>query len=264
MGAPFFKTFDCEFKADVDKGTVEGHGAIFRDPDDPEDVDHHKDTIVKGAFERTIKDRLPRDLIKYGDNHRNMIGTFLVLEEDSKGLHFVAKVAPTTLGKDHLINVKEKVIAHSSIGFDTKRFEIELDDDGWFKRRILRDLELWEISGVNWPAEEDTTAAAKNAGVQEFLKNNIPEDTDLEDVKLALKIVQAKKVIAASDDQVLLELHEKGLLELLSKSKDEMVIAAKTILKTLGVDTTEGDSIPSDNEDLVAKQLAEFRERVRR
>lgn len=86
-------------------------------------IDSDNDMIVKGAFERSIKERgvdsnSNRNIafLRYHD-WQHQIGKFLSLEEDSKGLFAVAQLGTSTKGEDALRDYEEGIIKEHSIGF---------------------------------------------------------------------------------------------------------------------------------------------------
>jgi HK97 family phage prohead protease len=142
------KQFFCqyEYKTD-DANTIEGHASIFGIPDQgtPPDI------IMPGAFKKTIKEWGPqgKDRIRVLVQHRTdllPIGRPVLLEEDARGLHFIAKISDTTLGRDVLTLIKDGVLRDMSIGFDP----IKADFDQAAGVRRIREVRLWEISPVIW------------------------------------------------------------------------------------------------------------------
>ena len=98
--------------SDVDEnlGIVSGYGSIFGN------LDSDNDIIEKGAYKRTLKNNGNR--IKYIYNHQidKPIGRMKELEEDEKGLRFVAEVPKTTFGKEVLELMKYNIIDENSVG----------------------------------------------------------------------------------------------------------------------------------------------------
>jgi len=137
-----------EIKAvDVQAGTFSGHAAVFNIPDDGDPPD----IIMPGAFTKTIKEWGPAgaNRIKILALHRSdwlPIGVPTVLVEDGTGLAFEGKISDTSLGRDVLTLMRDKVLAEMSIGFDViKREEVPNR-----RVRILHEVRLWEISPVTW------------------------------------------------------------------------------------------------------------------
>lgn len=159
-----FKDAFTEIKADPDGGFLEGHAAVF------DVVDSDSDVIEKGAFADTIAERFPKNLVKVLWNHRDLIGKPTVLEEDSTGLYFKARVSPTSLGKDVLALVRDGVVDRMSFGFSRELWERDETPEAQAKwgRPVtrLRKLKLYEVSPVIFPANDstDVAVAAKELG----------------------------------------------------------------------------------------------------
>ncbi|GAB7388990.1 hypothetical protein BSNK01_28280 [Bacillaceae bacterium] len=138
LSAPF------EVKADVDKGEFEGYASYFGNRDS------YGDVVEKGAFADTLKNDAHRIKVLWQHNPYQPIGKPTHMEEDSKGLYVRAKVAPTSLGKDVLVLLREGVINELSIGY------VPMVDewDNEAKVRRLKKIKLYEFSPVTWAANE--------------------------------------------------------------------------------------------------------------
>lgn len=141
---------------DVDAGTFSGHASIFNIPDDgmPPDV------MLPGAFAKTIKEWGPMgaNRIKILALHRNdwlPIGVPTELREDGTGLFFVGKISDTSLGRDVLTLLRDRVLTEMSIGFDV----IKQEPDKTRGVRRLQEVRLWEISPVTWAMHPLATIA---------------------------------------------------------------------------------------------------------
>jgi len=78
----------------------------------------------------------------------------LRLNEDDKGLRFTAILPDTTVGRDVAESIKRGDVTGCSFGFDAL-------DDAWHKEggevvRDLRQVRLWDVSPVTYPAYPDT------------------------------------------------------------------------------------------------------------
>ena len=142
---------------DVAAGTFSGHASIFHVPDDgmPPDV------ILPGAFAKTIKEWGPTgaNRIKILALHRSdwlPIGAPTELREDATGLFFTGKISDTSLGRDVLTLLRDRVLTEMSIGFDIIKKE---DPDRSRPTRLLHEVRLWEISPVTWAMHPLATIA---------------------------------------------------------------------------------------------------------
>jgi len=126
-------------------------------------IDSDNDMIVKGAFERSIKERgvdsnSNRNIafLRYHD-WQHQIGKFLSLEEDSKGLFAVAQLGTSTKGEDALRDYEEGIIKEHSIGFqymsDQVKWIEEENNKGYYR---IEEVKLFEGSAVTFGANEFT------------------------------------------------------------------------------------------------------------
>jgi HK97 family phage prohead protease len=132
---------------DLDEGTFSGHASIFNIPDDGDPPD----IILPGAFAKTITEWGPTgaNRIKILALHRSdwlPIGVPTVLKEDAKGLVFEGKISDTSLGRDILTLMRDRVLTEMSIGFDV----IKQETNKARGLRLLHEVRLWEISPVTW------------------------------------------------------------------------------------------------------------------
>lgn len=141
------KSFPTEFKIDEGKGEFEGYASVFGFRDSGGDV------VEKGAFTKTLQESAKRVRVLWQHNPYEPIGKPLDMLEDSKGLLTRSRIAPTTLGTDTLILMKEGVIQELSIGYDS----IKETFDSASKTRHLIELKLWEYSPVTWAMNEMAT-----------------------------------------------------------------------------------------------------------
>jgi HK97 family phage prohead protease len=188
-----YKSFPLEIK-DIDskQGIFTGYCSSYGVKDAGGDI------VDLGAFSKTIKERGPqsnRPRVKclYQHDPFHPIGKPLVLEEKSFGLYHETKLSGTTMGKDALILLEEKVITEQSIGYSTIKAE---NKDG---SRHLKELVLWEYSPVTWGMNEVTPIT----GVKSL------EDPE----KLAKQMSKVQRIL------------KKGEL-----SSDEMIEALETTL----------------------------------
>jgi HK97 family phage prohead protease len=116
-------------------------------------VDSYGDTVVKGAFERTMADRKRMPLMLYQHDSSQVIGKWLHFEEDDYGFR-----AEGELTRDHSIaddvraSMRHGAIDGLSIGFRMFEDGSEKAEDGG---RILKDIDLVEVSVVSMPAETE-------------------------------------------------------------------------------------------------------------
>lgn len=137
------KSFNFEIKASEEEtGVFEGFASTFGN------VDSDNDVITSGAFTDSIKKRMPKML--YQHDMRQPIGVYTDIKETSSGLMVKGKVSNTAQGKDIITLLKDGVIDSMSVGFVTNDY----DYDNKTNIRIIKSLELYEISLVTFPANE--------------------------------------------------------------------------------------------------------------
>jgi HK97 family phage prohead protease len=115
-------------------------------------VDSVGDIIHKGAFARTVVDRGRQIKFLWQHNTDEPIGKIVEMREDDKGLFFRAQVSDTQRGRDALTLVKDGALDSMSIGYDAV-----VKDNSHLNGstvRNLREIRLWEISMVTFPANE--------------------------------------------------------------------------------------------------------------
>jgi uncharacterized protein len=152
-----YKTFNkCELKATKNDLEFEGYASIFGNRDSWDDI------MVEGAFKKTLREQGNRIKVLAQHNQTNLIGVPKTLEEDKKGLFFVAKLSSTQLAKDIFTLIKDKVLTEMSIGYNPVKWEWDNDESV----RYLKEVRLWEISPVTWAANPDATIT-KNYDIME-------------------------------------------------------------------------------------------------
>ena len=136
--APLGELSDYDEKNSI----VKGYGSYF----DNKDADN--DVIMRGAYQKTIKENGERVKYLYQHNMMQPIGKMNELYEDEKGLMFVAEVPKTQLGKDVIELMKAGVITENSVGI----LPIQKEDKGDY--RELKEVKLFEISAVTLAAND--------------------------------------------------------------------------------------------------------------
>jgi HK97 family phage prohead protease len=133
------KALSLELKA-TDAGEVTGYGSVFGG------VDSYGDTIMPGAFQKSIGKRKPKMLWQHRMDMP--IGVWDEVVEDGKGLRLKGRLADTMQGKEAAELVRMGALDGLSIGFRTMADEV----DG--KVRKLKEVDLYEVSFVTMPADQ--------------------------------------------------------------------------------------------------------------
>ena len=164
---------------------ITGYGATFNN------VDRGNDTILPGAFKKTIERHKQENRpvrMYFQHDSKEIIGGFDAhsLREDAKGLHVTGQL---NLGVQRGIEVtnliKQGVLSDFSIGYSIVDFDFK---DGV---RILKELDLWEISVVSEPMNTEARILSKSIG-KEYNKVAIRELNAYE--SLYEKEVQKKQI----------------------------------------------------------------------
>lgn len=134
---------EVSLKADGDTGKFSGYASVFGG------VDSYGDTIIKGAFESTLRNAKPKMFF----NHEwNMpIGKWTVAKEDDHGLFVEGELTPGLgLATDVRAAMKHGTLDGLSIGGFLKKGDYEDTEGG----RIIRKWsQLAEVSPVVFPAD---------------------------------------------------------------------------------------------------------------
>lgn len=145
------KSLALELKAD-DAGAVVGYGSVFGG------LDSYGDTIEPGAFAESIAKRKPKMLWQHRMD--KPIGVWDEVEEDGKGLRLKGRLADTEQGREARQLVMMGALDGLSIGYRT------LADEMRGNNRVLKKVDLWEVSFVTIPADENARAAVKSLATE--------------------------------------------------------------------------------------------------
>jgi len=156
----------CSFKfSSTKEGVFEGYASKFGN------VDSYGDTILKGAYEKTLKaNRAPSMFVNH-DSYQVPVGDWVELSEDDHGLYVKGKVdlnhkdGPTVYSA-----LKRGAMDGMSIGYKVaKGGGVENDAGGMDLSEII----LKEISVVNFPADEHAriSVVKSDIGLIESLKD---------------------------------------------------------------------------------------------
>jgi HK97 family phage prohead protease len=142
---------DVNLKMDGDAGKFSGYASVFGG------VDSYGDTIVKGAFEYTLKNNgKPKMFLEHSWAYASgpaalPIGKFNVAKEDDHGLYVEGELTPgMSLSADVHAAMKHGTLDGLSIGGYVKKGDYDETEKG---RVIRRWSNLVEISPVVFPAD---------------------------------------------------------------------------------------------------------------
>jgi len=142
-----YKALSLELKSDG--RTIDGYGSVFGN------VDEYGDIIEPGAFAASIAKRRPKMLWQHRMD--KPIGVWDDVAEDGTGLRLRGRVANTPQGDEALALVGMGAIDGLSIGFQAITKEMVRNN------RVLKTVDLWEVSFVTIPANELATITGVKA-----------------------------------------------------------------------------------------------------
>ena len=162
----------CGLKFDSgNTGEFQGYASVFNG------VDAVKDTIVKGAYTKTLGQKRAPSMFVNHDSWQVPVGDWVKLEEDDNGLLVKGKIdlnhkeGPTVYSA-----LKRGAMDALSIGFRIPAGGAEEKEDG---TRIISEIDLKEISIVNFPADD----AARIS----IVKSEINTINDLKEAEMFLR-----------------------------------------------------------------------------
>jgi len=191
-----YKEFKVAYK-DEGNGSIEGYASTWiREPDS------YGDIVKEGAFTDTLKERwnggkgIPLLWAHQMDNLSSFIGT-ADAEEDEKGLHFVASFDGTEEAQRVRELYKDGRLSKFSFAYDIREQGPVTLEDGR-NANELRNLDLFEISCVCVPANDDAgVVEVKAAEVEEKSgKRNSKKDADT--IKQAITLIEQAKTLLQS------------------------------------------------------------------
>jgi len=129
-----------------------GYASVFNG------VDAYGDRIAPGAYARTLKAR-DRAVQMRWNHFGPVIGKWKAIREDAKGLYVEGELTPGhSKAEDAYALLKHGAVSGLSIGYSVKAYEEDEDV------RVLKDIELYEISVVEEPADNAARVSeVKNA-----------------------------------------------------------------------------------------------------
>ena len=183
---------------DDGNGQIEGYASTFiRKPDS------YGDVVKQGAFTKTLAERwnggkgIPFLWAHKMDDLKAFIGT-AEAEEDEKGLHFVATFDDTEEAQKVRQLYKDGRLRKFSFAYEVMEEGLVTLEDGT-KANELRELELFEISAVTVPANEDAGVVDVKAADPEVKSGarNSKKDAD----RISQAIALLKEVLGEMDPE---------------------------------------------------------------
>lgn len=175
-------------KSDAERATFSGLGSVFGN------VDGGGDIVEHGAFAKSLSERKPKLLLQHGFSEIGVIpaGKFTTVKETAQGL----EVAGELFLENDLLRLthrgmKEGELDGLSIGYVPKRWEW----DATSEVRLLKEVDLYEVSIVTWPMNEAATITAVKRRLDD---NEAPTERELEALlrDAGLSKVHAQRALA--------------------------------------------------------------------
>jgi len=193
----------CEVKMGAEGAlTFSGYASVFGG------LDSYGDTIQQGAYKGTITDRDRPIQLRW--NHSGpVIGKFTEIYEDEKGLFVSGELTKGhSVAEDTAALLRHGAISGLSIGYAVK----DSEQNGVV--RVLKDIELFEISVVETPADNNAhiasvKSAKKLSDVEKFLRSKGLSQSEATATVAAVKTIHGER----EEDE------SKAVLELLKSFK---------------------------------------------
>lgn len=177
--------------------TIEGAFIVFNSLSEPI-WDMCKEEIAPESVDRTLKEKKDQLILEQHD-HTKPLGSremkTLTLTKRDSDLFGVCQPVETSYAKDLVINMRAGNIRSASFGFYVMTSDWR-QEDGW-DVRVIKDLELVEVSVVTFPAYRAT-----KVGVRSLLPDSFP---DVGLVSRAINRLQNKLDIVDEDRSVIME-----------------------------------------------------------
>lgn len=177
-------------KSVSETGEFEGYGSVFGVKDS------YSDIVVRGAFERSLKNwnekgQLPALLWQHKMDEP--IGIYTEIKEDENGLYVKGKllIDADPLAKRAHAHMTAGSLSGLSIGYVLNDYDYDGEKDAF----ILKDIDLWEVSLVTFPANDEARISnVKNA----FVHGKTPRPSEMERAlrDVGLSRSQAKSFMA--------------------------------------------------------------------
>lgn len=137
---------DAAIKLDGDSGRFSGYASVFGG------VDSYGDTIVRGAYDSTLRNNGKPKMFFNHDSYALPIGKWLAAKEDDHGLFVEGELTAGNPQSDAVrAALKHGTVDGLSIGYYLKKGDFDETEEGRVIRKVSR---LVEVSVVTFPADE--------------------------------------------------------------------------------------------------------------
>jgi HK97 family phage prohead protease len=142
-----------------------GHAAVFNE--ETQIMAAFRERVMPGAFKKTIKEADVRALFNHDPNHvlgRNKAKT-LRLSEDEAGLAYEIDLPETQFAVDLARLIERGDVTQSSFSFEMTKelWDYPKKESSDLPLRSLKEVKLWDVSPVTFPAYEGTDVDLQRA-----------------------------------------------------------------------------------------------------
>lgn len=187
--------FDMQTTTDEVR-SIEGYAAVFGSLS--LDLGGWREQIEQGAFRRSILENDVRALWDHDSKYvlgRNKAGT-LALVEDDHGLRVSISPPDTVWATDLVQSMRRGDVSQMSFGFYVRDDEWNQTPEGLV--RTLKDVDLFDVSIVSYPAYVETSAEARQRATSfEVIQPGTADDDE------AVTIARARGAARARDIEIL-------------------------------------------------------------
>lgn len=158
--------FELRASADADGLTLEGYGTTFDDWYDVEDwLGTYRERVARGSFAKTIKERRGLIRVQYDHGAHPVLGSIPIgslsdIREDAHGLFVSVRLHDNWMTEPVRDAIKSQAVAGMSIRFQTTKDEWDYDSNP--EERTIREVKLYEVGPVAFPANEATSVALRS------------------------------------------------------------------------------------------------------
>lgn len=184
-----------------------------------------EEVIDKGAFRRAIREKQDVRALRNHDAD-NLLGRTtsktLRIEEDDIGLKIEVDPPDTTIGRDTVESIRRGDLSGMSFAFVVRAEKWINGEDGQPDLRIIKDVDLYDVGPVTYPAYEQTSADLREAteihkeGLRQLGKELPMEDEQEEAEELRVDEQEVEELI----QEIAEDLEE-------SRAEEEIVDAAE-------------------------------------
>ncbi|SNY29007.1 HK97 family phage prohead protease [Paractinoplanes atraurantiacus] len=169
-------TVRAELRAAADgPTTLDGYASITGQPYTVRDwLGEYEETIEPGAFKKTLREK---DDVRLLLNHDGLplartSSKTMTLDEDNEGLHVVAELDRRShLTNDVAVAMERGDLSEMSFAFSVTRQEWDED----YTQRWIKELKLFDVSVVTYPANPATTAKLRAVDLEQMGDDELRE-----------------------------------------------------------------------------------------